>query len=164
MDRQDCNFDKLGNTIGQRYTKEGINLNHEKVLKAFDENLELFFDKFDMRFVILEWSYTGDGFNRIMTLEDDNKNPKEFGDWVMNQLFVWRTRWLASEHKRRVGANFLESLIYEADLQKAKIENSIKDDNINMLKDDINDIRRAMKEEQNLPTSDVTAGYQLKGK
>jgi hypothetical protein len=129
----------------------------ERRLKLFDPRLKLMFDQKDRRWVILEWAYDNSGWNVILKAEDKEGNPMPLGDWVFNKLFVFRQQYL---DKREKGvAKWLGDLKDECDTYKAEQARKSSDNRQHKILDDINDWRRGARELDNLPKSDVTAGY-----
>jgi len=115
------------------------------------------FDQKDRRWVILEWAYDNSGWNVILKAEDKEGNPMPLGDWVFNKLFVFRQQYL---DKREKGvAKWLGDLKDECDTYKAEQARKSSDNRQHKILDDINDWRRGARELDNLPKSDVTAGY-----
>ncbi len=130
----------------------------EARLKSFDPNLELVFDQSKRRWTILEKALDNSGYNIILRLEDDQGEPKPFGEWVFNKLFVFRAR---QEEKARVGVvRWLNDFDYQAERQKAEILRKSSQETIDKGKDDWTLWKKACAEFTNSPVSDVTAGYQ----
>lgn len=143
---------------GQPITRLLTDPAFEARLKTFDPNLELVFDQTRERWMVLEKALDGSGtYNIIIIAEDKDKQPKPLGEWVFNTLYVYRQRY---DEKVRVGVdNWLNGLADEAKRQKAEMEEKASQDNVDRIKDDITSWRKASKEIQGLPVSDVTAGY-----
>lgn len=133
----------------------------ERRLKRFDSRLGLVFDQMTHKWVIVEAAYDNSGFNIVLVCEHENGDPKPLGEWVFNKLYVMHQKWL---QKKNVGADkHFENMIDEAKKQKADMEKKADSDNIDMIKDDRNLWRKAARELNGEPTSDVTAGYQTGG-
>lgn len=129
----------------------------DKRLKAFDERLSLLFDQTTQRWVIVEEAGDRSGFNIIIIAEDSEGNPKSLGDWIFNQLFVFRAK---AEEKKGLGADrWLAALRYQADYETAKNFKKTSQTAREMILDDINVWRRGIAELNNEPTSDIGVSY-----
>lgn len=129
----------------------------ESRLKMFDSNLSLVFDQFRQRWMILEKAYDGSGYNVIIVAEDENGNPKRLGEWVFNRLWVYRKRY---EAKRDIGVDrWFDQLLYEAEAQRMEMDKKATEEGQYRLIDDITRWKKAARELDNFPASDVTAGY-----
>ena len=153
----DLTIDTHGQRISEKYNVLLTQPFFEQRLKAFDPNLRLVFDQTKKRWTILEKERGGPGFKILIVAQEDNGDPKPLGEWVFNKLFVWRKKW---EEKADMGVDaWFKKLVYEADIEKNLIEEKASEEHQAMLRDDINQWRKVSRELQNLPTSDVTAGY-----
>lgn len=145
--------DTYGRPIAQAYRI----LDHafEQRLKAFDPELRLMFDQGKKRWVILQPK--GSFWDVLIVAEDKDGNELPLGEWVFNKLFVYRHN---AEVKHSMSPDrYLDHLIYQARQNfDAELKN-ISDDNQALLREDRNVWRRGARELDNLPTSDVTAGY-----
>lgn len=129
----------------------------EKRLKGFDPNLILLFDQTKQRWVVLEKALDSGCHNIIIVAEDESGNPKPLGDWVFNQLFVYRAKF---EEKHRMGADqWIAHLKYQADYENAKSLAKASQTAREMIVDDINVWRRGIAELNNEPTSDIGVHY-----
>lgn len=150
------NQDKLGGHFGRDYSLILTDSCFENRLKAFDQNLKLMFDQRIKKWRILELAPDNSGWNIILTAEDAEGNPKPLGEWIFNRLYVYRHNY---EIKKRNPENFFQSLLSQAETQKAEIEEKSSTEHRYKLLDDRNEWRKAARELRNLPKSDVTAGY-----
>lgn len=154
--------DKNGAVIGERYSVILHDAEFEKKLQWFDPNLKLLFDHIDKRWKILEREIgqpkdERPRWNLIFTAQDEHGNPKQLGDWVINKLFVMR---LEHEKKIKVGVDaWMNDLAYQAQKQREEIEEKASDNSRAQLREDVLQWRKAAKELDGLPTSDVTAGF-----
>ncbi len=129
----------------------------EQRLKCFDPNLKLVFDNTRQRWTILEWALDNSGWNIVMRAQDDEGNPKPLGEWMLNQLYVWRHN---NSRQRDVGIiQWEKESDYEMEKQKAAILAGHSREFRGRIVDNINQFRRGHKEMINESTADVTAGY-----
>jgi len=152
--------DALGKVIGDKYCLILTDLNFERKLKAFDPCLKLAFNKIDKRWCILERRERQTRWNILFKCEDREGNAKPVGDWVLNKLFVMRN----NHHEfLRKGDQFWDDM--DARNEMVRETARIKSHHNGRLKliDDVNLYRKAYREMNNMPTSDVTAGYPKKG-
>jgi len=149
-------LDTMGQRVDEIYTIM-TDPTFERRLKAFDPRLKLMFDQASKRWVILEWAYDNSGWNIILKCEDSEGKPKPLGDWVFNKLYAYRQNWITMAEG---GVdNWLNSLSSQADEYKRKKDEEASSKHIDMILDEINEWRRAARELDGLPKSDVTAGY-----
>lgn len=133
-----------------------VNPYFENKLKAYDPNLKLMFDQIKKKWTILEWAPDNSGWNIIYTAEDDFGNAMPLSDYIFDHLNDMRAKY---DLRRKDPNAYFDGLMKEADRQKAEIESKASVQHMAQLIDDINDWRRANRELNNRPTSDVTAGY-----
>lgn len=133
-----------------------IDPSFERRLKMFDPELKLVFDQVTRKWVIMLWSGNRYNWYKLMTLEDNEGNPKPPGDWVLNKLYVWRQRAL---QRQKNPDKFLDDLLYQQEQMKKEMQRSVSEETQYQLKHDVNKWRKAMREMDNRPISDVTAGY-----
>ncbi len=149
-------LDNLGQNL-DRFSVILTDPTFEARLKRFDPNLKLMFDQNKKRWTVLEKAYDGSGFNILIISEDANKNPLPLGEWVFRTLYAWKKEY---ERKRDMGVDkWLVNLRYKAFNQKEEIEKQSSQDNIDLIKDDIIQWKKASKAIQGLPVADATAGY-----
>lgn len=148
--------DRIGNELGKTYSTVVVNPYFEKRLKNFDSSLKLLFDQLKKKWVILEWAPDNSGWNIIYTAEDDFGNAMPLGEHVFEHLHDMRRKYALRFQDPNA---YFDSLIAESERQKAEIERKSSEAHKTQLLDDVNDWRRANRELKNLPTSDVTAGY-----
>jgi hypothetical protein len=147
--------DALGRDLGKNFLLL-TDLNFEKRLKLFDPNLRLAFHKKKQRWMILEKRFDG-LWNLLMTLEDDQGNAKAPGDWAINQLAVWRQNY---EVRRGMGEDrWWQELEKYCDVVQEEREAVLSVENQLRVIDSINLWRKGFRGLQNLPQSDVVAGY-----
>lgn len=140
----------------QRYSMILTDPTFESRLKAFYPYLKLSFDQFRRRWCVLEWSPANQDWNVLIVAEEEDGSPKPLGEWVFNRLFVYRLNYERRLHNPN---QYLDDLLYEADKQAEAIEAKTSADHMAQLSDERNEWRKAYRELNNLPTSDVTAGY-----
>lgn len=150
------NADGLGQKFGETYSLILTDPTFERRLKQFDPNLKLMFDQNRKRWCILEWAPDQSGWNLLITAQDDKGEAKPLGEWVFNKLYVWRHNY---ELRAKNPNQFFDDLMWKADWQKNTIETQISLDHQHLLSQERNEWRKAWKEINNLPKSDVTAGY-----
>jgi len=128
-----------------------------KTLKAFDPSLVLLFNQADKKWTILQEKDDKSGYSVILKLEDRDENPKAWGDWVLNKLFVMRE---TSYETRHHGADWrIQQMKDTLSAEKEFKETKVKQDNIDRVKDDFLTYKKGILELQGLPVSDATAGY-----
>lgn len=140
---------------GNTYSTLLVNPDFERKLRMFDSTLKLMFDQGSRRWCVLE-PMANNKWKCLLKSEDKEGNAKPLGDWVINQLFVWRHN---AEARNDNPNKFLDGLIWEQEKQRAELERKQSEEHQYRLKHDINDWRRAANELAGKPTSDVTAGY-----
>ncbi len=150
-------LDNLGQRL-DRYSVVLTDPTFEARLKRFDPNLKLMFDQVKKRWIVLEKAYDGSGFNVLLVCEDKaTKEPVPLGEWVFMTLYAWRKEY---ERKRGMGIDkWLNDLKNEAISQKEEIAEKASQDNVDLIKDEIIQWKKASKELQGLPVADATAGY-----
>lgn len=148
--------DRLGNKIGETYSTMLVDPYFERRLKSFDSNLKLMFDQIKKRWTILEFAPDGSGWNIIYTAEDDFGNAMPLSDYIFDDLKDMRLKY---DLRYKNPNAYFDSLIAESERQKQEIEMKSSIEHRAKLLDDINDWRRANRELNNRPKSDVTAGY-----
>jgi len=157
MEMNSCKVDALGNEIGRDYSLILTDPYFEKRLKRFDPHLKLTFDQNKKRWMILEYVPAYGNFNILMTAEDEvTKKPIALGDWVFNKLFVWRHN--ALEKQKNFSA-WWDKIRYEEEQQRMAIDMAWSREHQGILADERISWRKAFRELNNLPISDVTAGY-----
>lgn len=129
-----------------------VDSSFEKRLKAFDPDLKLMFDQNSKRWHVLTWRSIDSSWQILIKAEDDQGNPKPLGDWIFNRLFVYRHNWECSKKGQ-------DPIEYLAQCNRDKIEKRMSEENKYKLKYDVNQWRRAWRAYQDMPESDVTAGY-----
>lgn len=127
----------------------------EHQLQEFDANLKILLDKQNQRWLIAEFLPENKYPNVVMYLEDENGKPKEFGPWVINKLFVKASRWAAVTNKNK----YLDELAAKAQEYTDTEQEKLSEESQYQITHDINKWKRAANAMENLPTSDVTAGY-----
>ncbi len=145
--------------LGNEYVRCGVILTDptfERRLKAFDQRLELVFDQFKKKWVILEWSPPSQAYNRLIVCEDDEGNPKPLGQWIFQKLYVWRHNYEVTS--RNIDQRWLE-LENERDEQIKVIDKNVSNNLQAIIGDGRNLFRKINRYIRNEPISDVTAGY-----
>lgn len=147
-------------TYGQRIDQAYLVITDpffERRLKAFDPALKLSFDQMSKRWVILEKAPDGSGFNCIIKAEYPDKTERPLGEWVFEKLHKYRQIY---ELKVKMGASqWLDDLKRQALENRQKEEEKISLEHQALIRDDLISWRKASRELQNMPTSDITAGY-----
>lgn len=150
-------IDNFGQRIDQNYSLILTDASFEKRLKIFDPNLKLMFDQSRKRWTVMEWARDHSGWNVILVAEDKEGNPEPLGEWVFKALRIKRDAW---EKKMAMGANtWFNHMMDKARDQKNKLAAEASRENVDMIKDDIIQWRKAAKEFEKGVPSDVTAGY-----
>lgn len=149
------NEDRLGGKFGETYSLILTDPTFETRLKQFDPALKLMFDQIKKRWVVLEWAPDNSGWNIILKAEE-NGQPRALGEWVFKELHEMRRKY---DEKHGNPDQFWRDLIWKADWQKDMIDTKVSIDHQHLLSEERNEWRRAWRELNNLPTSDVTAGY-----
>ena len=151
-------IDTFGHKISESYTRVLVDPFFERRLKLFDPNLCLMFHRFRERWMVLEKSPAGVGYNIIIVAEHpDTKHPRPLGDWVFEKLYKYRQ--MHDLKMKRGVNNWFKDLESQAFSQKNEIEQKISSDHQDMIKDDLLQWKKISKEYQNLPVSDAKAGY-----
>lgn len=156
MHNYDCNVDRFGNQFGKDYSLILTDPSFERRLRSFDSNLKLMFDQNKKRWVVLEWAPDGSGWNRILLCEDDFGNPQPVGDWIFGILRDYREQY-DLKHKN-FNAWWL-GLEYQRNQNEINADSSWAKSSREYVKDDMISWKKAYRELNNLPSSDVTAGY-----
>lgn len=156
MHKTEVKQDRLGQKFGKEYSTILADPYFEARLKSFDPNLKLMFDQHKKKWIVLEWALDNSGWNLILTCEDKEGNPKPVGDWILNKLYVQRHN---AEERRRNPQQYFDDLMYKAEYEKNKIEESAHSEQRAKLIDDIISWRKVDNQLNNRPVSDVTAGY-----
>lgn len=128
----------------------------EKRLKAFDKNLRLVFDQNKKRWTVLEKLQDNSGWRVLLRCENEFGEALPVGDWVIHELGKMRLNWESAISNPN---EWFSKLISESDAQKKQISDKASINHKAMLMEDIVSWRKAAREIQNLPSSDVTAGY-----
>lgn len=156
MDKRECNFDRLGNEFGKEYCLILRDPVFEGKLKSFDPNLKLCFNKEAKRWGILEWALDHSGWNLIYVFEDDFGNPMPVGDWVFEHLKDMQ------ETNSKLRSNpdlFFKQTYDQYELVRNQKEKEIETLTRDQLIDQSLRIKKGLREINNQPVSDVTAGY-----
>lgn len=126
-------------------------------LKMFNSNLDLSFNHLKQRWEVIEFARDGSGVGEVFLLEDEEGNPKQFGNWVFAKLSQMQAN---TENIVRVGAdNWLKNVKNEEDRIAESNEEKIGKNNVERMKEDRPQWRRFFMKALNLPYADATAGY-----
>lgn len=164
MNREATKQDFLGNKFGETYSLILTDPTFEKRLKMFHQStgghpddIKLMYDQSRKRWCVLEWAPDNSGWNLLLVCEDKiTKEPRPVGDWIFNQLFVWRHNFL---EKQKDSASYWDNLDYQAKQQRLAIDSAWSREHRGILADERNEWRKAWREINSLPVADVTAGY-----
>lgn len=128
----------------------------EAKLKAFDRDLFLDFCVKKKVWSVCEDRENYPYYRFLFWLEDRQGHPKEFGDWVINKLFVSQQNMGNSGHDTKKWLEQQRNKIVE---EAVKNMNKHSEENAYAISHDIILARKAIAEIQNESPSDVTAGY-----
>lgn len=145
--------------LGNNYVKGGMILTDptfEKRLKSFDPRLELVFDQFKKKWVILEYWASNQLPNIVMTCEDRDGVAMPPGQWVFQKLYVMRHNYEATRDDIDKRWNDLQNQQNE---QIEIIDKDISNNFQALIRDERNLFRKINRHIKNEPISDVTAGY-----
>lgn len=98
----------------------------------------------------------------VLTLQDEHGNPKEPGEWVINELLAQHAKWVSLQE--RGADNFINEMRDEAEEIREEVDKKSSQEFQYRVKHDIINFRKINNELNNRPVSDVTAGYQYKSK
>lgn len=145
-----------GGVTKENYTRILTDPSFGRRLKAFDKNLELFFDNGKKKWVVMEAVSNGT-WNLIVTCEHEDGTPKPVGDWIFNRLFVFRAR---QEAKQQVGVDtWLKQMRAQVELQDEMEQQKLSDNHQAHLREDVIQWRKGSYEMKGKPKSDAIAGY-----
>lgn len=147
--------DGLGKEAGKHYDFTQVHPDFKRRLTLYDPCLVIAFDKTCSKHCVIERLPNGT-FNKIFYLQNTRGEPVPPGEWVFHRLD--KCRRLADEINRNPDA-YLQNLMNRNEYVDRELEEKSSEENKYRLKDDINQWRRAARELDNRPTSDVTAGY-----
>lgn len=151
-----CSYDMI--ELSQLNADRLKNEYWERQLKNFDPHLFIRFDEIKSRWLVFEFYKENRYIKPLFWLEDNEGNPKEFGQWALNKLHVMA---LTHQEKERKGTNnWFNDLEAEADRQDKELDEKISEENRYMYKHDKMQWRKGIRELFNRPGKDVFAGYQ----
>lgn len=133
-----------------------INPVWERQLQDFDQNLKLLLDKSNQRWLVAEFLPGNPYPNVLFYLEDDKGEPKAFGPWVLNKLFVKQERWKV--YQRSNGPDieqYIKDKQYEAELSVQEADERAHDEDSYKISHDISKWRQAVAAMNNEPVNDA---------